>query len=813
MVKIMKKVLVLILCVLAFGSLKAQHSFLTYYEMAPMMQASPGAFKFGLYGFDNPAVTSYLHAPDIQFSWMQENKGGINPWGAFTGSPYGGFGVFRSGDSAGSVYDYRYSVATGSKKFALGFSYGFVGGDKSRFGRSNTASWGALFRPVQYFSLGLMQNFSLKKNDFESIIDFAIRPLGDAYPLAFFVDASMFNKENLKDAKWSGGLSWEIVEGVRFNGRYFSTKGYSAGVDISYGQSGIAGIASFDSENKNVTNAYTIRMGANDRTFFKSVAQPVIYIKMDLSGELKYQKGLFFDHGRSFYSTLKKLQLVKESKTIKGLVINFTNAAGSREMMWEIREELQKMRESGKKIIIFVDRGGLDQYHFASVADKIVIDPLGTYSFEGYMLGRSYYKKMLDKAHIGYDEIRLWKYKSAVESFARETMSEGDREQRQALVDDWYEIAKKEISASKNLKEGEFDKIVDETFLYNADKLLEMKLADTTGRWSDYQKIVDKINGKSIILDENFLMEQPEPIDDKWAYEPKKIAVIYALGECSMDAGIKARTLINDVKWAMENKNIAAVVLRVDSPGGDAMASDYIAEVLRENKGKKPIIVSQGAVAASGGYWLSMYADTIVAAPMTITGSIGVISSWVYDKGLKDTLGINVDLVKRGKFADLGYSYELPILPLGLPVNKLNDEQRGIIEKYITGAYDMFTKKVSDGRKVPVDQIREVAQGRVWSGLDGKDKKLVDVLGGLQDAIEIAKQKAGITKKDYCKVIELPKPQFNLSLDLLGMIGVDTKLLHSKENILLESLKMRVENNGKPLFILPVDYYDSVVWE
>jgi protease-4 len=578
-------------------------------------------------------------------------------------------------------------------------------------------------------------------------------------------------------------------------------------------QFGVAGNALYNSDNKNLTNAFSIRLGAPDRTIFNDLFESANFLKMDLSGEIKYQRGLFFDKGRTLYSTLKKIQRARESNQIQGLVLNFTNTLASREMLWEIRQELQKFRDAGKKVIIFIDRGGIDAYHFASVADKIVIDPLGTVSFEGYMLGRSYYKKMLDNAHIGYDEIRLWKYKSAVENFARETMSEGDREQRQALVDDWYDIAKKDISSSKNLKEGQFDKLVDETFLYNADKLIELKLADTLGRWTDYQKIVNKMIGKTIIFDENYLMERPEPFDDQWAYEPKRIAIIYALGECSMDAGIKARTLINDVKWAMESKDVAAVVLRVDSPGGDAMASDYIAEVMREFKGKKPIIVSQGAVAASGGYWLSMYADTIVAAPMTITGSIGVISSWIYDKGLKDSIGINVDLVKRGKFSDLGYSYQLPILPIGLPVNKLDDEQRGIIEKYISGAYDTFTKKVADGRKVPLDQIKEVAQGRVWSGLDGKEKKLVDVLGGLQDAIEIAKAKAGITKDDNYKIIELPRPQFNISLDLLGMLGVKTDLLKSRDNILLESLKMRVESNGKPLYILPMDYYDSVVWE
>jgi len=596
-----------------------------------------------------------------------------------------------------------------------------------------------------------MQTYALSKNESESIIDFAVRPFGNAYPLAFFVDASMFNNEKIKDAKWSGGASWEFLDGIRINGRYFSTKGWSAGLDLSLGEIGYAGNFLFDENNNQTNSSFSIRLGAKDRTIFDDIFIQKHFIMLDLSGEMKYQRGLFFDNSRTLLSTIRKIKIARESKLVSGLVINFTNCGANREMLWEIREELQKFRDAGKSVVIFIDRAGLDGYHFASVADKVVVDPLGTFSFEGYMLGRSYYKKLLENSHIGFDEIRLFKYKSAVENFVRDDMSEADREQRQALIDDWYDIAKSDICRSRSISGDKFEQLVNETFLYDSDKLLEMKLADTTGRWANFKPIVDKLYGKTTIFGEEFLQEVPEPFDNQWAYKPNNIAVIYALGECSMDAGINARKLINDIKWAMESKNVAAIVLRVDSPGGDALASDYIAEVMREFKGKKPIIVSQGSVAASGGYWLSMYADTIVAAPGTITGSIGVISSWIYDKGLKDTLGVSVDLVKKGKFADLGYPYQLPLIGIGLPVSPLNTEQRGIIEKYINSSYETFTKKVSDGRKVPVEQIKEVAQGRIWSGIDGKEKKLVDVLGGLQDAINIARDKAGIKKEDISK--------------------------------------------------------------
>lgn len=810
----MKKFIYLLLFVLTTASIFAQRSYLTYYELTPIMQTSPGAFKYGLYGFENPAITSYLNATDLQFSYWNKDINGTRPWGLFMGNPYNGFGLLKSTDGLHSVIDYRYSLAFGSTKFALGLNYGFVGGDKSYFKRSNTLGWGALVRPNEFISIGAMQHYSLDVNDFESAADIAIRPFGDKYPLSIFADASMFNNQSIDKALWSAGISWELVQGVRINGRYFSTKGFSVGADLSFGNIGVAYNQIYDQNGHSGNGAYSLRLGALDRTIFPDLNPEKRFLKLDINGEIKYRKNIFFDNSVTLFEIINKIEKAKTDKNIAGIVMNLTNITANKELLWEIRKELESFKETGKKVVVFIDRAGIDDYHFASVADKIVMDELGTISLEGYILGRSFYKKMLDNAHIGFDEIRLFKYKSAVENFARDQMSAADKEQRQELVNDWFDLAQNDITRSRNIKKEDFQKITNETFIYSAEKAKELKLIDTTGRWTDCDAIMGKLFDNYKSIDQKMYFTQPQPFDDKWSYEPKQIAVIYALGECSMDAGINARELVKDLQSAMNNKNVAAIVLRIDSPGGDALASDYIAEVLRQNKGKKPVIVSQGAVAASGGYWLSMYADTIVASPMTITGSIGVISSWIYDKGLKDTIGISTDYVKAGKFADLGFAYQFPILGLGLPTRNLSTEERGIIEKFISDAYEMFTKKVADGRKIPVETVKEIAQGRVWSGVDGKDQKLVDVLGGLQDAIDIALDKAGIKKDDYYNIIELPKQKlFDFNLNVLGMLGLNTEMFKTKEDILKESLKFRLDNNGKALMILPIDYYDSVIFK
>lgn len=822
----MKRYFLLFLVIFSTSLIAQNRSFLTYYELSPFMQASPGAFKFGLYGFENPALTSYIHNADLQFSMFTKEVNGRRPWGLFTGSPYGGFGLIKTGDQNGTVIDYRYGFSFGNPKFSLGFAYGFVGGDKSKFGRSNTIHFGALSRPFEYISLGGFMTYSLDKEEYEGVVDIAVRPLGSKYPLAIFADAAMFDNQRLEDAKWSAGVSWEIVDGIRINGRYFSTKSASIAADISFGNMGVGAITALNNENKVDNTVASVRLGALDRTIFDFIKPPTpkIYYEMDLSGEIKYQRGLFLDNSKSLISILRRIKSLGESKSIEGIVINATNIMTNRAMLWEIRNELEKFKEKGKKVIIYIDRGGLDLFHFASVADKVVMDPLGGISFEGYLLGRSFYKKMFENAHIGFEEIRLFKYKSAVENFARDKMSDADREQRQALIDDWYSISKNDITKSRSISSDEFEKLVNEDLIITFPKAKEKKLVDFSGRWVDRNTIMDSIEKSSTLTKFAVDLDEPKPFDNQWAIGKRKIAVIYALGECSMDAGIKARKLVNDLKNAFENPSISAIVLRVDSPGGDAMASDYIAEVMRQNKGKKPIIVSQGAVAASGGYWLSMYADTIVANPGTITGSIGVIASWIFDKGLKDSIGIATDFVKIGKFADIGYPFQLPFIGLGLPVRNLTDEERSKFENYISDAYYEFTKKVAEGRKTSQDRIEPFAQGRVWSGIDAKEHNLVDVLGGFNDAIDIARTKAGIKDNEFYDIVEFPRPSFEFPFGLFDLMGVEEsdfaqsiiKLFKNDEikaNYWLQSLKLRLENNGKPLYILPADYYDYVIFE
>lgn len=685
----MKKYFIIIMIVILSSPLNffgQDRRFISYYDLTDFLQASPGAFKYGLYGFINPATTTYLNDNDFLFVYSEKMKS-INDgsrWGVFIGNPQtnilsmkfpsSGLGLLVESDSNKTVYDFRYSWGFGDRVYNFGIGWGYSFGDVNYFNRSGIIFIGGLYRPIKQLSVGLQRTFAFEGGDGETVAEIGIRPFG-TYPLTFYADASMFDGQRIKESHWSAGISWEIIDGFRINGRYFDNKTFNIGLDLSFGSFSFASQSNFNSKNEYSYNSYHFRFGAEDRTFLDKLETTKQYIKLDLNGDLQYLGFLWFDKTNKFFDVLQLIDKATKDADIKGIIINSSGMNGNMEMLWEIREKLNDFKKAGKKVIIFADRLSMPYYHFCSIADKLILDPLGTISLTGYAIGRSYHKTMLENLGIGFQDLRYFKYKSAYENFERDSMSEGDREQRQKLIDDWYEFTRKEICESRNISFEQFDEIVNSNIFITANKSLELKLVDTLARWNDIDEVINNFDKKIEIQNISVSRQSIDPEDDQWGKPPKSIAIVYALGVCDMDDGIKARKLSAYLKDLMES-NVGAIILRVDSPGGDALASDLVADVIRQNKGKKPIIVSQGAVAASGGYWLSMDADKIISSPVTITGSIGVIGGWFYDKGLSDSLGIHTDILKRGKYSDLGYPFTLPFIPIGLPNRPMTDEER-----------------------------------------------------------------------------------------------------------------------------------------
>jgi protease-4 len=801
----LKNIFVVSLILIPLNLIYSQQKFPSYYTQNDMQLATSGTVLFGLNGFDNPAELSFLSQPNFYFTWNDKNGdfNDLDNWGLFSALPNFGFSINNQSIESYSITDYKLSAAYGSPTFSLGFGLGWSSGDVNYFNRSNLYTLGAIYRPANFLSFSLIGNLP-SSGEREGIIGAGLRPLGN-YSLTLFGDY-VFTKDKVQEnINWSAGALIEPVDGLRIVGRYFEGETFNVGVQLGLGMLGLTSITHFDEDSKRAYNIYGIRLGADDRNFLSFLSSKDNYVQMEMAGGIKYQNFRLFDNSKTLLNLLMQFEAIKNDKSVSGIALNLSGMKINRELLWEIRTKLCELKSYGKKVYIYIDRVGMDEYHFVSVADKIILDPMGTVSLNGYLMGRTFYKGSLDMLGLGYHELRYFKYKSANEIYTRQDFSKADREQRQRLVDENYNLARREICEARNFTPAYFDQLVDSTFIFLPEDAIRLGLADTLAKWSDIGEIINKYEKVRKQFVSASSLEKFNLPDDYWGSKPK-IAVIYAIGGTSMDVGIKARTLIKYVEAAMRSTNVKAIVLRVDSPGGDGLAADLIADVLRKGRGKKPIIVSQGYVAASGGYWLSMNADTIVAAPNTITGSIGVIGAFVYNKTLKQNLGMSVDHVQKGKFADLGFGATLPLIGLTIPDRDLTENELLIAANGINTMYKDFVNKVALGRKKSFDEIEKIAQGRVWCGSDGFNNGLVDVLGGLDDAIKIALAKTGLTNHEY-EIIELPERQwFDLNSFLPSFLRIEQKIT---EDQFISDLKFRLQYNGIPVPLLPMDFIDQ----
>jgi protease-4 len=767
-----------------------------------------------------------LPGNETWFSWTDQDN--LTNWGLFLGSPNIGFGVVRDdiplddiplgdGKTAG-VYDYRFALSGGTKNATFGLGYGWSGGDDDLVGRSRLVQAGLTQRYGRYLSLGLVGNFATDKNYRTGIADLALRPFGDQM-LTVFADAELPKGVSASDAPWSVGAMFDLGPGLQLTGRFFDDESYAFSVGYTMDFLGFSGSPQFDSNDKQTHNIWQARLGYPQRNILSEYfAREKTYVEMNLKGATGYRRFRFFDDDRHTLSgILADLEHAKNDPKVKGVALNLSGATMSRGTAWEIREKLADLQAAGKRVVVFVDNIEMTEYHLASVADKVVLDPEGFVMLPGYVIGRTYVKNALEKLGIGFEEWRFFKYKSAAETFSRDSMSDADREQRLDIIEDIYETVRSEITVSRKKDLATFDGWVNDTTMFNSHEAIEMGLVDTLGRWEDIKGVIAKLEGeKKRYVGRDMLAGNMYP-SLLWGEDPK-IAVVYGLGECSMDEGINARKLEKVFNALRDNSGVKGVVFRVDSPGGDGMASDVVAEALRKCAEKKPVIVSQGNVAGSGGYWISMYGTKIYALPTTITGSIGVIGGWMWDTGLGEKLGHTSDHVQVGEHADLGYGARLLLSGPMLPKRNLNDEERERMKTEILGFYDGFVGKVAKGRKMTEADVRKIAEGHVYSGTRGKEIGLVDEIGGLEAAIHAARDAAGIPKDEKITVVELPTmPAFSLN-DLVNIpspfgalfswvgVGDDTASDESALHPEWTYIRALMKQPGRPLYMVPPEY-------
>ncbi len=793
----------------------------SYYDQLQYNLTGPGTRATSISGYANPAFYSMMPGSELNYSWTGEDE--LKNWGLFLGGTNAGFGMVRSdlpvGDGVyAGVYDYRVALSGGTRNATVGVSFGWSGGDKDLVGRSQVIQVGAAQRFGRYVSLGLVGNFATQASYQSGFFDIAVRPTGKQL-LTLFADYELPKGLAASDAPWSVGAMVDVGPGLQLTGRYFESEEWSLGIGYAFDVFGFTGAPRFNKDNKSDRTIYQIRTGFAQRDVLtETLQEDKTYVSMNLKGPVSYRAYQYFDKRKPLSVILADLEHAKNDPKVKGVAINLSGTVISRGKAWEIREKCADLQAAGKHVVIYVDNMGMTEYHLASVADKIVMDPEGMVMLPGYVMGRTFVTNLLKKLGVGVDEWRFFKYKSAAEAFTREDMSEADREQRLAIIEDTYETVRAEITAARNKSDADFDNWINNEIMFSGKKAKEMGLVDELGRWDKVKEVIAVLEGEQKRFVGRDELAGNRYKDDLWGEDPR-IAVVYGLGACAMDTGIKARQLEKVFNGLAKSRNVKAVVFRVDSPGGDGMASDVVAEALRKCAERKPVIVSQGDVAGSGGYWISMYGTKIYALPTSITGSIGVIGAWVWDEGLGEKIGHTSDHVKVGDHADFGYGIRLLLGGPMLPERNLTTEERDRVKGQILDFYDVFVEKVATGRKMPADDVREIAQGHVYSGTRGKEIGLVDEIGGLDAAIKAAWKMAGIPDDDRVKIVEYPKlPPFHISLGgspipirmLAGLFGGDTDMAEDEEALLNPEwsyLRAVANSPGRPLFMLPPEHY------
>ena len=486
----------------------------------------------------------------------------------------------------------------------------------------------------------------------------------------------------------------------------------------------------------------------------------------------------FMDEELGLDNILRAIKNAKENDKVKGIYMEAGSFGGATPaMLQEIRQALVDFKTSEKFTVAYGDNYTQGAYYLCSVADSVIINPEGMLDWKGLAMQTTYFKDVMDKLGVKMEIFKVGTYKSAVEPFFLNEMSEANREQITVFSSEIWNQMLSEVSKSRKMTAEQLNQLADSamtfqpTTLYKKEKLVDkLAYSDEVPRIianimkSDEEKPTDAYNTISI-----------QDMAASTSNEPKGtsgniIAVYYAAGEIVETANnsplsgnepmIVGEKVIKELKDLADDDDVKAVVIRVNSPGGSAYASEQIHHAIMGIKAKKPVVVSMGGYAASGGYYISCCADYIFAEPTTLTGSIGIFGTFpVAAELLNNKIGVHFSTVKTNEYADFGdYSREM------------TDGEKALLQGYVNRGYELFTKRCAEGRGMKQDDIKAIAEGRVWTGEHAKEIGLVDQLGNLDDAIAEAKKRA---KVDEASVLSYPAKS-NILDDLLNEVSGDS---------------------------------------
>lgn len=529
--------------------------------------------------------------------------------------------------------------------------------------------------------------------------------------------------------------------------------------------------------------------------------------KLDLNGTLSERSQedpfsfLIGDDSQSYGldDILASIRKAKENENIKGIYIEATSLSSNGfASLKEIRDALADFKSSGKFIVAYADTYTQGLYYISSIADKILLNPQGMLDWSGLASSPIFFKDLLDKVGIEMQVFKVGTYKSAVEPYTSTQMSDANREQVTDYLTSLWSTLTTEVSSARQISTDDLNRAADRMMLFQpAEECVASGLADTLIYKTDVTDYLKQMAGlekdddlPTLDLNDMRNVKKNVPKDKSGNI----VAVYYACGQIgngmtgSGSEGIDGEKVTRDLRKLQEDEDVKAVVLRVNSPGGSAYESEQIWHAVSELKKEKPVIVSMGDYAASGGYYIACNADTIVAEPTTLTGSIGIFGMVPNPSKLLQKIGVNFDVVKTNAYGDFG-----------IPNRSMNESEKELMQAYVNRGYDLFLTRCAEGRGMTKEAVDQIAQGRVWTGTRAKELGLVDELGGLDRAIEIAVGKAGV---DAYTLISYPakKSAWEQLMDFNAGHYIKTSLLQGEAGRLYRQIEAVDQiSQGDPL--------------
>lgn len=536
--------------------------------------------------------------------------------------------------------------------------------------------------------------------------------------------------------------------------------------------------------------------------------EPIVYdnsyLHISLAGQIPEYipfegfEDLFESSDLDMHGIRKSLKMAAVDDRIKAVVLRINPLLIGYAKVQEIQQAIKFFKKSGKKIFAYFNFVTTKEYYLATACDSIYLAPEGIFLLTGIRAELTFYRDLLTK-HLGIeaDFEHVGKYKSAPETYMRQTMSQEQKEVINNIIDNRYEEIVATISETRNLTSNKIQHIINEISGLTPEETLDFNLIDGLKYFDEVEDIISTNGRIHKISISDYKRLSPATLDLE---QGSKIAVIYSSGTITggndsddpfLGQTLGASRLIRNIRSAANLKSIKAIVLRINSPGGSGIASDNILNALDYAREKKPVIASISDLGASGGYYIAIGADTIISQSASLVGSIGVFAGKFSLENLYKTWGINTESIQRGKNANI-FSLN----------QKFSKSERKIIQKIISDFYTNFVQKVSDNRNMTFDQIHNIAQGRVWTGDDGYKIGLIDTLGGLYTAIEIAKDLAGINKNTDPKIVVYPRKKSVLSKLVQNL----TLMKISKEYLVIDRAKKILnEFELKPLALMPFE--------